>query len=144
MAAHVGSLLREVYINSNFKMKALVPLLPFKEKSVYRHFKEEDMSTGVIRAYAVAFHKLGLDVDLFHLLYLRERGMEAEAKPASRAGFTYRTDESMQSMTAEPLPERSPLAEVARKLEDAARLLRQEEESRRGVPPAQPAPAAGS
>lgn len=150
MAVHVGNLLREVYINSNFKMKALEgallkeaepgqPAESYSQKSIYRHFKEKDLDTGLIRAYDSAFRGLGLDVDLFRMLWMKERGIE-EAPKAK--GFRYASADIPVAVTAEP-GGLSPLSEVARKLEDAALLLRREDESRRGKASTGPGPAPG-
>lgn len=97
MAIGIGTILRDLYLNSGFKMDFFSAEIGFSEKTVYYHFKQDHLSTHILEKYEVGLKKLGKDLDIWAHIARRKKGYSFEEASSG----TTRVSEPVQA------PERS-------------------------------------
>lgn len=72
---HVGMVLRELYLELGYSMQRFRSAVSFSEKTIYYHFKQENLSTKTLASYEAGLKKLGVDVDIWKLMSDKRHGV---------------------------------------------------------------------
>lgn len=71
---HIGKLLRELYLGTGLKMERFTEAVDYADKTIYYHFKQEQLNTGILDQYEAGLRKLGFPVDIWELICMRRKG----------------------------------------------------------------------